>query len=86
MFKALSDTLIVLAESARNVGDLAETEGDKVGTARLKVLLHARWVKRRRDGKAAIYSIVGEHVLNLIERRRACLRASPMVQWKGNRP
>lgn len=72
MFKALSDparlqTLIILAERERNVGELAEIEGDKIGTvsARLKVLLQARLVKRRREGKTAIYSIADAHVLNL---------------------
>lgn len=74
MFKALSDparlhTLIILASGERNVGELAETEGDKITTvsARLKVLLHARLVKRRREGKTAIYSIADAHVLGLVE-------------------
>lgn len=74
MFKALSDparlqTLVILAEQERNVGELAEIEGDRVGTvsARLKVLLQARLVKRRRQGKTAIYSIADHHVLNLVE-------------------
>jgi DNA-binding transcriptional ArsR family regulator len=74
MFKALADparlqTLIILAENERNVGDLAEIEGDKTGTvsARLKVLLQARLVRRRRDGKSVIYSIADNHILNLIE-------------------
>jgi DNA-binding transcriptional ArsR family regulator len=74
MFKALADparlqTLIILAANELNVGKLAEIEGDKTGTvsARLKVLLQARLVRRRRDGKAVIYSIADTHVLNLIE-------------------
>jgi DNA-binding transcriptional ArsR family regulator len=75
MFKALADparlqTLIILAERERNVGDLADIEGDKTGTvsARLKVLLQARLVKRRRDGKSVIYSVTDRHVLNMIEK------------------
>lgn len=74
MFKALSDsarlqTLIILASGERNVGELAAIEGDKVTTvsARLKVLLQARLVKRRREGKAAIYAIADAHVLGLVE-------------------
>jgi ArsR family transcriptional regulator len=74
MFKALADparlqTLIILAERERNVGDLADIEGDKTGTvsARLKVLLQARLVRRRRDGKSVIYSVADRHVLNMIE-------------------
>jgi DNA-binding transcriptional ArsR family regulator len=73
MFKALSDpgrlqTLITLAAGERNVGDLAQNERDRIGTvsARLKVLLQARLVKRRREGKAAIYSIADAHVFKLV--------------------
>jgi ArsR family transcriptional regulator len=74
MFKALADparlqTLIILAGRERNVGDLADIEGDKTGTvsARLKVLLQARLVRRRRDGKSVIYSVADRHVMNMIE-------------------
>ncbi|MEP7455839.1 metalloregulator ArsR/SmtB family transcription factor [Phyllobacterium sp. SB3] len=74
IFKALSDparlqTLIVLAEGERNVGQIADIEQDKIGTvsARLKLLLHARLVRRRKDGKNVIYSISDDHVLKLIE-------------------
>ncbi len=74
IFKALSDsarlqTLIVLAQGERNVGQIAEIEQDKIGTvsARLKLLLHARLVERRKDGKTVIYSIADDHVLKLIE-------------------
>ncbi|HMO28113.1 metalloregulator ArsR/SmtB family transcription factor [Enterovirga sp.] len=74
MFKALSDparlrTLIVLASGERNVGELARIEGDRVGTvsARLKVLLQARLVRRRQEGKTAIYAIADAHVLGLVE-------------------
>lgn len=73
MFKALADparlqTLIILSDGERNVGELAEIEGDKVGTvsARLKVLLQARLVRRRREGKTVIYAIVDAHVLSLV--------------------
>jgi DNA-binding transcriptional ArsR family regulator len=74
MFKALSDpgrlqTLITLAAGERNVGDLAQNERDRIGTvsARLKVLLQARLVKRRREGKTAIYSIADAHVFRLVK-------------------
>jgi DNA-binding transcriptional ArsR family regulator len=74
MFKALADparlqTLIILAGNQRNVGELAEIEGDKTGTvsARLKVLLQARLVRRLRQGRTVIYSIADAHVVNLIE-------------------
>jgi ArsR family transcriptional regulator len=74
MFKALSDparlqTLILLASGERNVGELAEIEGERIGTvsARLKVLLHARLVRRRREGKTAIYTIADAHVLGLVK-------------------
>lgn len=74
MFKALSDplrlkTLMLLAEKERSVSELTELEGEKIGTvsARLKVLLTARLVKRRKDGQNAIYSIADHHVLALVE-------------------
>lgn len=74
MFKALANparlrTLVLLAEQERNVGELAEIEGVQIGTvsARLKALLQARLVARRREGKTAIYSIADTHVLNLVE-------------------
>ncbi|MCI0756369.1 ArsR/SmtB family transcription factor [Teichococcus vastitatis] len=74
MFKALSDparlqTLVLLALQERSVGELAEAEGDRIGTvsARLQVLLQARLVRRRKEGKNAIYSIADAHVLNMVE-------------------
>jgi ArsR family transcriptional regulator len=73
MFRALADparlqTLIILSAGERNVGELAEIEGHKIGTisARLKVLLQARLVKRRREGKAVIYALADAHVLSLV--------------------
>lgn len=74
MFKALSDplrlkTLMLLAEKERSVGELSEIEGEKIGTvsARLKVLLTARLVKRRKEGQNGIYSIADNHVLALVD-------------------
>jgi ArsR family transcriptional regulator len=73
MFKALSDparlqTLITLAAGERNVGDLAQNERDRVGTVSArKVLLQARLVKRRREGKTAIYAIADAHVFKLVK-------------------
>lgn len=74
MFRALADplrlkTLILLSEMERTVSELSDMEGEKMGTvsARLKVLLTARLVTRRRHGQNAIYSIADHHVLALIE-------------------
>lgn len=60
---------MLLAEKERSVGELSEIEGDKMGTvsARLKVLLTARLVNRRKEGQNAIYSIADNHVLALID-------------------
>ncbi|WP_247881892.1 ArsR/SmtB family transcription factor [Brucella intermedia] len=73
MFKALSDplrlkTLIILSEKERSVSELSEIEDEKIGTvsARLKVLLAARLVQRRKEGQNAIYSIVDHHVLAMV--------------------
>lgn len=74
MFKALSDplrlkTIMLLAQSERSVGELSQIEGDKIGTvsARLKVLLNAHLVERRKDGQRVIYSIADHHILALID-------------------
>jgi len=74
IFKALSDplrlkTLLLLREGERSVGELAAFEGEKIGTvsARLKVLLSARLVARRKQGQTALYSLADAHVLALIE-------------------
>jgi len=74
MLKALADPhrLRVLARLTRgemNVTQLAETEKEKITTmsARLKVLLTARLVKRRRQGQTIFYSIVDTHVLDLVD-------------------
>ena len=58
-----------LAQSEMNVGQLAELDKEKITTvsARLKVLLIARLVKRRREGQTIFYSIADAHVLNLVD-------------------
>ncbi|UXN06217.1 ArsR/SmtB family transcription factor [Bartonella sp. HY761] len=73
MFKALADplrlkTIMLLAQDERSVGELSQIEGDKIGTvsARLKVLLNARLVERRKDGQRVIYSIADHHILALV--------------------
>jgi len=73
IFKALADparlqTLLILARGERNVSELAEIEGEKTGTvsARLQVLLQARLVRKRREGKSVVYAIADDHVLNLV--------------------
>ncbi|XSC44806.1 ArsR/SmtB family transcription factor [Bradyrhizobium sp. RDT10] len=73
MFRALADlsrlrTLMALAKHECSVTQLAEMEGEKIATvsARLKVLLSARLVTRRRDGQNIYYTIADAHVLGLI--------------------
>ena len=73
MLKALADPnrlrlLMRLAHGELNVGQIAEIEKEKTTTvsARLKVLLTARLLKRRREGQAIFYSIADAHVLNLV--------------------
>ena len=73
IFRVLGDparlrTLLLLAARERSVGELAKLENEKIGTisARLRVLLQARLVRRRRHGKSVIYAIADSHVLNLV--------------------
>jgi len=73
MLKALADPsrlriLLQLSKRELNVGELAEIEQERITTvsARLKVLLTARLVKRRRDGQTIFYSLADKHVLNLV--------------------
>ena len=73
IFQALSDparlhTLTLLAATPSSVSQLAEAMQERIGTvsARLKVLLQARLVSRRRQGQSAVYSIADEHVFQLI--------------------
>ena len=73
MIRALADlrrlqALVYLSEKEHSVTELAELGGEKVATvsARLKVLLTARLVKRRREGQSTYYAITDAHVLNLI--------------------
>ena len=74
MLRALADphrlrVLIRLAQGDLNVGQLAELEKEKITTmsARLKVLLTARLLRRRRVGQTIIYAIADTHVLNLVD-------------------
>ncbi|HUI20067.1 MAG TPA: metalloregulator ArsR/SmtB family transcription factor [Methylocella sp.] len=74
MLKALADpyrlrVLMRLAGGELSVGQLAELEKEKITTvsARLKVLLTARLLKRRREGQTIFYSIADAHVLNLVD-------------------
>ena len=73
IFQALSDvsrlhTLTLLAAKPRNVSEIADATNERIGTvsARLKVLLQARLVERRREGQSAVYSIADDHVFQLI--------------------
>lgn len=74
MLKALADPgrlrlLLHLSNRELSVGELAEVEREKITTvsARLKVLLTARLVKRRREGQTMFYSLADKHVLNLVD-------------------
>jgi len=74
ILKALADpsrlrVLLQLSKRELSVGEMAESEHEKITTvsARLKVLLTARLVKRRRKGQTIFYSLADEHVLNLVE-------------------
>ena len=74
MFRALGDpqrlrVLIRLAQGELNVGQLAELEKERITTmsARLKVLLTARLLKRRRVGQTIIYTLADTHGLNLMD-------------------
>jgi len=74
MFRALGDpqrlrVLIRLAQGELNVGQLAELEKERITTmsARLKVLLTARLLTRRRVGQTIIYTLADTHVLNLVD-------------------
>ncbi|MBV9703017.1 MAG: helix-turn-helix transcriptional regulator [Methylobacteriaceae bacterium] len=105
MLKALADphrlrVLTRLTRGEMNVTQLAETEKEKITTmsARLKLLLTARLVKRRRQGQTIFYSIADTHVLdlvdNLIEHAREAsqtevtprMKASYMSEIHANHP
>jgi DNA-binding transcriptional ArsR family regulator len=73
ILKALADPhrlrmMLILAEGEKRVGELVELEKEKITTvsARLKVLLTARLLKRRREGQTIFYSIADAHVFNLV--------------------
>jgi ArsR family transcriptional regulator len=73
MFRALAEParlrlLILLSDKQLNVSEIAEIEGEKIGTisARLKVLLNARLVRRSRDGQNALYTIADKHIIDLV--------------------
>ena len=74
MLKAVAEPhrlklVLCLAQSEMNVSQLAELNKEKITTvsARLKVLLMARLLKRRREGQTIFYSIADAHVLNLVD-------------------
>ena len=73
MFRALADAerlrmLVHLAEGERSVTELTELAGERIATvsARLKVLLGARLVKRRRAGRNIYYAVSDSHVYELV--------------------
>ena len=74
MLKALADSrrlrmMLRLAPGEMSVSQLAKWEEEKITTtsARLKVLLTARLLKRRRQGQTILYSIADAHVLSLVD-------------------
>ena len=74
MLKALADphrlrVLARLTQGEMNVTQLAEMEKEKITStsARLKVLLTAHLVKRRRQGQTTLYSIADPRVLHLVD-------------------
>jgi DNA-binding transcriptional ArsR family regulator len=74
MFRALGDSarLAVLEQLLHApccVTDIAQTLGERVSTIsqRLKILLAAHLVRRRREGKHIFYSLADEHVRALIQ-------------------
>jgi DNA-binding transcriptional ArsR family regulator len=74
MLRALADPsrlriLVRLAQGESSVGQLAQAEKEKITTmsARLKVLLTARLLKRRRAGQTIIYALADAHVLHLVD-------------------
>ena len=58
-----------LAPGERCVTELAELSGDSLPTvsARLRVLLGARLVSRRREGKHQFYTLADRHVVELLQ-------------------
>ena len=60
--------LLRLSEGERCVSELAELEGEKLGTvsARLRQLHAARLVTRRRDAKHVNYALADDHVARLL--------------------
>jgi ArsR family transcriptional regulator len=74
MFRALGEPerlrlLARLAVGEACVSELAEAEGEKIGTvsARLKTLHAVRLVRRRREAKHVFYKVADHHVLKLVE-------------------
>jgi DNA-binding transcriptional ArsR family regulator len=91
MLKALADphrlrVMLRLAHGEMNVSQLAELDKEKITTvsARLKILLTARLLNRRRVGQTAVYSIADTHVLNLVHNsiEHACEAAHTKVARK----
>jgi len=74
MLKALAEPhrlkmMLRLAKGELGVGQLADVDKEKITTvsARLKVLLTAGLVKRRRKGQTIFYAVADAHVLNLVD-------------------
>ncbi|HXW69871.1 MAG TPA: metalloregulator ArsR/SmtB family transcription factor [Methylocella sp.] len=74
VLKALADPhrlrmMLRLAHAEMSVSLLTELEKEKITTtsARLKVLLTAGLLNRRRVGQTAVYSLADTHILNIID-------------------
>jgi ArsR family transcriptional regulator len=82
--------LLRLSDGERCVTELADDEGDKLGTvsARLKQLHAARLVTRRREAKHVFYALADGHVARLLRDilEHAAEGASTATVHEGDRP
>jgi len=79
--------LLRLARGELSVGQLADADKEKITTvsARLKVLLTAGLVKRRREGQTIFYAVADAHVLNLVDNaiEHACEEPRAIFEEEG---
>jgi DNA-binding transcriptional ArsR family regulator len=79
-----------LARGEMSVGQLADADEENITTvsARLKVLLTAKLVKRRRKGQTIFYAVADAHVLNLVDNtiEHACEGPRALFEKEGKEP
>jgi DNA-binding transcriptional ArsR family regulator len=82
--------LLRLARGEMSVGQLADADEENITTvsARLKVLLTAGLVKRRRKGQTIFYAVADAHVLNLVDNaiEHACEEPRALFEKEGKEP